>query len=221
MKLPEMGSWRDLRSSCPAMSMVDFAQIAREQSPGLYRRARQLTNDDAHAWDLVQDTFERCLRCFPPALPEAKVRPWLLAILNNLFIDETRTLEARTRVTLPAEDLEQVPESALSPQFYAEESGAEVWRAYDPNDVRACLGRLPEVLRETFVLHEVGGLNYREIAARLNVNRATVGTRILRARRHLCRFLRASGPARRPETAQFAQELPAVVLLAPRRAAVA
>jgi RNA polymerase sigma-70 factor (ECF subfamily) len=169
------------------MFIVDFAQIAREQGPRLFKRALQLTRDDAHAWDLVQDTFERCLRCFPEQLPTEKVHAWLSAILNNLFIDEKRTYEARALVRLRDEDWQRMP---------AEVEGDELsaWRAFDPADVRACLGQLPLVLRQAFEMHDLAGLNYREIAARLNVNRATVGTRILRARRQLCALLRAAGP---------------------------
>jgi RNA polymerase sigma-70 factor, ECF subfamily len=170
------------------MLIVDFAQIAREQSPSLFKRARALTHDDSHAWDLVQDTFERCLRCFPQQLPAEKIRPWLVVILNNLFIDEKRTYEARARVRLRDEDWQQVPDTG--------DDEVVAWRAYDPADVRACLDQLPAVLRQAFELHDLAGLNYREISARLNVNRATVGTRILRARRHLCSLLLAAGPRR-------------------------
>jgi RNA polymerase sigma-70 factor (ECF subfamily) len=181
-----MGSWLELRCSCWAMVIVDFAQIAREQSPSLFKRARQLTHDDARAWDLVQDTFERCLRSYPEHLPTDKVHAWLNAILNNLFIDETRTYEVRARVRLRDEDWQKVPAPS------GDDAGS--WRDFEPADVRACLDQLPLVLRQAFELHDLGGLNYREIAARLNVNRATVGTRILRARRHLCTLLQAAGP---------------------------
>lgn len=50
------------------------------------------------------------------------------------------------------------------------------------DDVEEALRTLPEVFRRVFVLHEIEGRPYREIAIALDIPMVTVGTRLNRAR---------------------------------------
>jgi RNA polymerase sigma-70 factor (ECF subfamily) len=63
------------------------------------------------------------------------------------------------------------------------------WQALTGDQVRAQLARLPADQRETFELFMFERLSYDEIAARLTIAKATVGTRILRARTKLREIL--------------------------------
>jgi RNA polymerase sigma-70 factor, ECF subfamily len=199
MKSPEFDSARRVRSDGWAMLTIDFDGIARNHCSVLYRRALKLTRNSAQAWDLVQDTFERGLKHFPEQLPATKVQSWLLVILRNLFLDRMRSPESQVRMCGANHDW-----PALAAPDADEEDGPPRSERFRAEDVRACLDQLPATLRQSYEMHAFGGLSYREIANLLGLRVATVGTRILRARRRLCDLLLARLPATEPagESAQ-------------------
>lgn len=55
--------------------------------------------------------------------------------------------------------------------------------------VLAAIQRIPEIYREAFVLRHVDDMTYQKIAETLGVAPETVGTRLVRARRHLAGLL--------------------------------
>jgi len=174
------------------MLTIDFDRIARNNCSALYQRALRLTRNAAQAWDLVQDTFERSLRHFPAQLPATKVRAWLLVIMRNLFLDRVRSPESRFFTSTGEQDWPDLAANSEEEEEQQQRSRSERFRT---EDVKACLDQLPPVLRQAYELHAFGNLSYREIAGLLNLRAATVGTRILRARRRLCELLLA-GTAR-------------------------
>ena len=98
-------------------------------------------------------------------------------VIRNLAIDEGR----RKRRFQPLEEsrIENPPPPAQAP----------VWTLLCADDVRRALEQCPDELRTTFELHYWQRLPLDAIASRLNVARATVGTRLFRARAHVRRAL--------------------------------
>lgn len=161
-----------------------FEARVTELAPWLRGLALKLTRSMSDAEDLVQDTIERALRNadkFSPAREASHLRAWLSSILNNLFIDR-----CRQRHLQPA-SLEGV--DAPAPVSDAAEP---VWARLDESHVRAALPSLPEEFRTVFELH-LEGASYQQMAAKLGVPRATVGTRLLRARRLLRELMTPKG----------------------------
>jgi RNA polymerase sigma factor (sigma-70 family) len=64
--------------------------------------------------------------------------------------------------------------------------------AEDGESVRRAIADLPSPLRETLILREVNGLNYREIAAATETPIGTVMSRLARARAAIAKSLGAS-----------------------------
>lgn len=154
-----------------------------EQIPLLLAVARGLCRDQARVEDLVQDVFEKALRSIDTLDLNNNPRGWIVTILYNLHIDRCRELARRQHV--PFDDIQlSSPEPADAP----------IWSALTANDVRQAAAQLPDELRETYVLFAFEGRSYTEIATQLGIAKATVGTRILRARAHLKRLLSASLP---------------------------
>jgi RNA polymerase sigma-70 factor, ECF subfamily len=166
----------------------ELAQRAREalaeQAPVLLAVARGLCRDQTRVEDLVQDVFEKALRSIDTLDLNNNPRGWMVTILYNLHIDRCREL-ARRQPDVPFDDVQlSSPEPADAP----------IWSALTANDVRQAAAQLPDELRETYVLFAFEGRSYTEIAGQLGIAKATVGTRILRARGHLKRLLSASLP---------------------------
>jgi RNA polymerase sigma-70 factor (ECF subfamily) len=147
----------------------------------------KLCGNAADARDLVQDAFERALRGYAQLGPDANERAWVITILHNLFIDRCRRKKREPR-TEPVDEV-SVPAAEPTPPPPA-------WTAITPAQLRQALGELSEEFRVVYQLHAIEGRSYKEISAELNLPQATVGTRLIRARRKLRELLeRSLGPA--------------------------
>ena len=159
-----------------------------EQLPLLRAVASRLVRDPAEVEDLVQDVFERALRSVDRADLSDNPRGWMVTILHNLHIDRCRQ-RARMLPHVPCDDdvVSATPEDRDPP----------VWSAMTTDDVRRAVARLPDELRGTYMQFALEGRSYLEIAAAQGIPKATVGTRISRARARLKQLLIAELEERR------------------------
>ena len=157
-----------------------FAAFAREHRPLLLATARRLTGSDHDAHDLVQDALERALRRFSQLPPGGNPRGWLFTILHNAFIDRCRS-DRGDRAT----PVEQIAERLAAP---ADDAPAP-WERVTPEQVQAAVAQLPEEFRSVYGLHAEQRKSYEEISRALGIPKATVGTRLMRARRRLKEIL--------------------------------
>ena len=150
--------------------------VALNDEHGSYLRdlAKRLCRAQLDPDDLVQDLFEKALHMKMPA--GANERAWLARVLHNLFIDKLRRHLAR-REDLTDEVFEQTEERRVW------------WESLTEDAVRNELVKLPSDQAQTFQMFAFEGRSYEEIATTLGIAKATVGTRILRARKRLRELL--------------------------------
>ncbi len=150
---------------------ASFAQQLVAHEPLLLKVARKLCGrpDDAH--DLVQDTLERALRA--GGSPNPNLKAWLLSILQHRFIDLWR----KRAHTHASDELESLPA--------AEEREEPRWMGLDTERVKAAVEKLHPTYRQVFVMHALQGYAYAEVARMMGIPKATVGTRLFRARQRL------------------------------------
>jgi RNA polymerase sigma-70 factor (ECF subfamily) len=153
-----------------------------EQLPYLTALARRLTGNAHDASDLVQDALVRALRAEPPLPARDELRPWLATIVRHLHVDRLRQL-AREPKQLSLDDAGPLRATDADEPALAE--------AVEHEQLARALAELPDDFRRVFVLHELDGRSYRDIAAELGIPVATVGTRLCRARLKLRELLRA------------------------------
>lgn len=151
-----------------------FAQAVQEHEALLRGIARRLCGNDADAGDLVHDTYERALRAWDRYADRGNLRSWLVAILNNLFIDRCRRNRRAPRI----EALDEVEVAAPEP------GAPPAWTRVTHQQVDAALATLGVDFRRVYELHALGR-SYDQIAAELQIAKATVGTRLVRARKKL------------------------------------
>ena len=137
----------------------------------MYRYLDRLTGDPDLAADLAQDTFIRLYR--RGTLPD-EPRAWLITVGLNLFRN-AKTMRSRRLRLLTVDRGTRSHSDASVPADAAEES-AETRRR-----VRAALDRLPERERHLLLLR-AEGYSYKELAAALELNEASVGVMLARAR---------------------------------------
>ncbi len=145
--------------------------------PGLRRYARALLRDRDKADDLVHDCLVRALDRLDTRRADTELRPWLFAIMHNLFVSQTR----RARVRAGTERLDGLHEATLGQPPRQEDSLR--WR-----DLVHAVDMLPEEQRTVLLLVAVEDLSYAEVARVLDVPIGTVMSRLSRARERLRRI---------------------------------
>jgi len=174
------------------------ANLALPLQSQLLERAQRLTRNPADARDLVQDTIERVMRSSRAPSTDTEFGYWIRCVMNHLWIDRVRARKWRHHVvyfdhTPPSESVRTAPQATPA---------VEDWRDLTLSDVRRALENVPEPFRAAFVGHAIERRSYCELAGRLGIRPATVGTRVLRARRLLRTILeeeisRSRSPQRR------------------------
>jgi RNA polymerase sigma-70 factor (ECF subfamily) len=143
--------------------------------PALRRYASALLRNRQEVDDLVHDCVARALDRLHMHRDE-EMRPWLFAILHNLYVGRVRQKWRRG----DTEALDAVPEAMLSAAAGQEDHIRiqEVMRAVE---------RLPEELRSVLLLATVEDLSYAEISRVLDIPIGTVMSRLSRARERVRR----------------------------------
>lgn len=140
--------------------------------PRLRRLARALTRDPAMADDLVQMAVERALERRDQWREGTRLDAWVMRIMKNAWIDETRSRSRWGRV-LEAEDAgSNVADAAVAAPCDRDEAMA----------VEQAMARLPQDQRIAVALVLVEGLSYAEAAEVLDIPAGTLTSRLVRGR---------------------------------------
>jgi len=166
----------------------DQARFARVVLPHLadaYALARWLTGDGADAEDVVQDA---CLRAFRgiSGFAEGNARAWVLTIVRHTAY--TWLGKNRPATLVVTDDLEAVERAEVARRgtdAEAETPETELIAKADAASLEAAIKKLPPPFRETLVLRDVQGLDYKEIAKVTGVPIGTVMSRLARARQRV------------------------------------
>jgi RNA polymerase sigma-70 factor, ECF subfamily len=138
----------------------------------LVRYLDRLSGDPELASDLAQESFIKLHRRGAlPDHPEA----WLITVAMNLFRNARSTAARRRRLLTAARVEVSLGDPPPSP-------GQLLEGAAEAERVRAAIDRLGERERQLLLLR-AEGYGYREIAAALDLNVASVGTLLARAKR--------------------------------------
>lgn len=135
-------------------------------SSAIYAYALTVTGNCYDAQDVMQDTFIKVYDAAPNYISQGKPMSWLLRIAKNLCFDKFRQQARQTNIS--DEQLEQ--------QLCATDADAT-----DRLVVMSCLRQLDRDERTIVVMHAVGGVKHREIAAELNLPLNTVLSKYRRA----------------------------------------
>ncbi len=145
-----------------------------------FRVACRLLRHEADALDAVQDGFVKVLSQFERFRGQSSFRTWLLRIVSNAAIDIGRSKKRRdARFAGPPEDFRVVRDPRNAPHDFELENAELRYKLDD------ALAQLPDVQRQTFVLHVDGDLSYREVAEALGISIGTVMSRLFYARQRL------------------------------------
>jgi RNA polymerase sigma-70 factor (ECF subfamily) len=164
--------------------VASFNQLVLAYQSQIYNVAYRIMGDEAAAADATQETF---LSAFAHIKDYrgGSFKSWLLRTVTNACYDALRYHKRR-----PAESLEATAdddERSLADVLPAEDENPA--DAAERSDLRRFIARAALQLspdqRVTFVLSDVQGMSYEEIAEAMNVSLGTVKSRLSRARARL------------------------------------
>ena len=144
----------------PREDQVRFRNVVLPHLDDAYGLARWLTGNRTDAEDVVQ---EACLSAFRGigSFSNGNSRAWVLTIVRNAAY--SWMLKNRPAALVMVEDIEGV-ERARSSDLDIETPEAVLIAKTETRVLEAAIAALPAPFRETFVLRDVHGLSYREIA---------------------------------------------------------
>ena len=152
-----------------------FEQEIVDLLPRLRRLARALTRDVTAADDLVQIAIERALSRRDQWRPGTRLDAWVMRIMKNAWIDETRSRSRWGKV------------------LDAEEAGANVSDRSGQTDEQLAIAQamagLPEEQRLAVALVLIDGLSYADAAEVLEIPPGTLNSRVVRGRMALMEAL--------------------------------
>lgn len=165
------------------MTVRDLESIYSAYSRMVYWAAYGLLKNEADAMDVCQNVFLRAMKHEKKlaTMEEGQLKSWLYKVAVNLCLDGKR--KAKHEVLQEELPERQVRDAAELPETAAVD--AETRRL-----ILAAVGSLPDIYRETVMLHFFSELKYDEIAKLTGVSEGTVKSRMARAKERLLTLLK-------------------------------
>jgi len=132
------------------------------------------------AEDLVQETFLRVIKAAGSYRAQAKFTTWLYTIARNLCTDQSRRAKHRKARSLDAPLSNDAEAGTLQDVIPSDEPGAErgAMDAQFRGVLASALASLSEEQREVFLMRELSGMPFREIAEVVGAPENTVKSRM-------------------------------------------
>jgi RNA polymerase sigma-70 factor (ECF subfamily) len=160
-----------------------YHRFRRQVAGNLYR----VLGDRSDLDDLVQEVFVIAFRGLDRFRGDARLSTWLYRICVNVALGRIRTRKRRP-TAIGVADLDQTsPDPSLVERPETPERSLE--RRRDQERVYQVLEQLAPKKRVVLYLHEIEGLDLKEIAYLVDSNPVTVRTRLFYARREFYKLL--------------------------------
>ena len=172
----------ELVARCRNGDLGAFEELYRAHAGRLYSLAYRMLGNPADAEDLLQEIFLSAHRKLDSFRGDAALGTWLYRLAMNQLLDHVRSRAARTgQLTDGLDDVSVLPDTG---------GHRLADRAIDRIDLERALGELPDGCRAAFVLHDVEGLEHKEIAQVLGIAEGTSKSQVHKARLRLRGLLR-------------------------------
>ena len=159
---------------CRRGDLGAFEEIYRAHSPRLFALIHRMVGNAADAEDLLQEVFLSAHRKLDGFRGESALGTWLYRLATNHCLDYLRSRAAKTGQLTDALDDEPTLSDAGS-RALAEQTVTKM-------DLERALAQLPEGCRAAFLLHDVEGLEHREVADALGIAEGTSKSQVHKAR---------------------------------------
>jgi RNA polymerase sigma-70 factor (ECF subfamily) len=154
-----------------------FEHVYRACVGRVYAICLRMTASEPRAEELTQDVFVRAWQRLRSFRGDSLFTTWLHRLAVNVVLEGQRTTARRERRELSKPEMERYEQAAVAAM-----PGTKL-------DLERAIAALPEGARRMFVLRDVQGYRYQEIAGLTGVSLGTVKAQIHRARALIRRAL--------------------------------
>ena len=151
---------------------MDVRELFERHHLNVFRYMLRMTGSRGTAEDLTQEVFVRVSRSLAGYTDMGRERAWIFSIATNVFRNSKREAVRRLNPCGPR---------SVEPLECSSSANESADRLF----LREALSSLGEIERQVFLMRELGGLSYAEIAAITGLSAGTVRNRIYRARMSL------------------------------------
>jgi RNA polymerase sigma-70 factor (ECF subfamily) len=155
-----------------------FARLYAAHAGRVHALCLRLSRDAEEARELTQDTFVRVWEKLPLFRGESTLGTWIHRTAVNVVLERRRSERRRLARVEARADLDALPTAFRRAPVD------------ERMDLDAALARLSLAARTVFVLHEMEGYGFAEIAELTGTGEATLRSQLHRARRQLLALLR-------------------------------
>jgi RNA polymerase sigma-70 factor (ECF subfamily) len=158
-----------------------FQRLVNRHSKALYNFVLRNTRDAARAEELLQEILLRVVRSKERYQRTARFTTWVYTIARNLCVDEARRARHRRHESLDAprsaaESGERTMLSGLASEELATDERTHGLQMRER--LRQAFAALPDDQREVFLMRQVAGLSFREIADAIGAPENTAKSRM-------------------------------------------
>ena len=179
---PDRSADRALVERCRAGDLGAFEELYRQHAGKLFSLATRILGNQSDAEDLLQEIFLSAHRKLDGFRGDSALSTWLYRLATNHCLDHLRSRAARTSQVTEALDDE--------PGWYEPGRRGLAEQSVSKIDLERAMARLPEGCRAAFVLHDVEGLEHREVAEALGIAEGTSKSQVHKARLRLRAMLK-------------------------------
>ena len=169
-----MGRLEALLRRCQAGDAEALEELVRRWERQLLYYLRRLADDEADAWDMLQQTWVRVLQGIGGVRDADQLVPWMYRVARNAALTHRRSRLARERNVDPAGDVETLPAPAEALE-----------RNLSAEEVHHGMRALSVHHREVLTLFFLEDFSIEEMSAVLDVSAGTVKSRLFYAKRAL------------------------------------
>src|SRR5688500_350053 len=162
---------------CRRGDLLAFEELYRTHAGRLFSVACRMLGNTADAEDLLQEIFLTAHRKLDGFRGESSLGTWLYRLATNQCLDYLRSRAARAGQVTDTLDDDPTLDDAGSRNL-AEQTVTKM-------DLERALARLPEGCRAAFILHDVEGLEHREVGEVLGIAEGTSKSQVHKARLRL------------------------------------
>lgn len=162
----------------------EFQTEAVPHKDALYNYALKIVRNSDDAEDLVQETYYKAYKSYHQFQGGTNSKAWMFMILKNTFINNYRRLK-REPSKVDYDEIEDIYENIKSEQSRDNNLNLDFYNNLFDDDLSSALAKLPEKMKEVFLLCDLEGYSYEEISEIVDIPIGTVRSRLHRARKLL------------------------------------
>ncbi len=156
-------------------------QLYRQYCDGMFVVAKRFVDDSMEAEDIVQESFIKAFKKLHQFRAEVTFGAWLKRIVINKSID---VLKSKKQFL---QELEEVHLKVIDEPIEGE------WSIHDRisvEEVKSCIGQLPEKYRVVVTLYLMEGYDHQEISEILDISETASRTQLSRGKTKLKELLK-------------------------------